>query len=1333
MEKPVFVLAFADYRTDRELHLRELGNEQDALLDILRNAENKGFCKIEVIANANARKIVEAFSRNKGKVVGFHFAGHAEGYRLMLADQTEGHADGFASFLGKQSQLKFVFLNACSTKGHVEALHHNGVPIVFATDTSIKDTIAVEVAKSFYDYLTKGWSLGSAFSEYQYIHDINRTDPSALRGINLDQDIGYPWDIYVMPGASSVLDWSLYDATGDYLFNLPLPTHYGIPGRPFKSLQRFERNDARIFFGRGKEIRDLYNKVIDRGINTVILFYGESGTGKSSMLEAGLLPRLENDYRIIYIRRDGKVPIAQLLANQWNDKDNKLPVLAILDQVEEVFTRPIADEPLEWKQLVDFLNEHVNTGSRIFSGKVILSYRKEFHSEVEKGLESSHIPYSKHYLGKLSREGIIEAVSGIEKDPALQAHFNVKIEHGLPEMIADDLLDDDVPAVAPVLQILLDKMWENTNWDQPQFTIDQYRKLKREGLLLKDFLQEQITQIGRWNVDVTRSGLMLDLLYFFTTPSGTSASHYLSDVLEHYGETETKPINELLKRLSDSYLLSGFSGEKNGQNASFRLAHDTLVPPIHTEYERSTLPGQMAERLLSNLNTSNWKENPERYYFNQEQVNMLITGKNGMRKWTKDEESLVAASQISLRNKKRNRRIVLGSFIGLGLALLVLLFSLYRSEIQKSKLAEARLLEEMADNAESNPSAQLELLKRSLQLEPENQLRKAKIFEIYSKNIFYRTLMQEAGVQKAAISSDGRYCALATAKSAAFKVSKYEFTKEGLKFLHDMQSSQGNELNQLVFSSNGDYLAGGGADRQIHIWKLNGDSLPNSRLGFIIDKLGISPSGELVAASFQNQTKIGIWKSAQKEVWFEEAVPGNTTAISFSPDGKLLAIGNSMGEILMFEIKQEGLLKLFQKSISGSPTTSIAFIPDSYNLMAGFENGEIRKFSFSGNDMTELTPALKIEEPGLNLIRIDRDAALLLAAVDKEGYVFRLSDQSLIYRLEGSESRILDMGFSAEKDRIFTILSNGEVREWNLPEVVPFKTLVEASRGYSVSIAKNGETDICAGTDGRNVIYSQLNQSDQLRSFERHQLNVTAIDLKVKYGISGGQEGLVYYWELDDPENASVLDAHQESINSAVINDEEILALTTSQDKKAILWDLTTRSPLNTWEHPRNIANGLFLSNDQCVTACEDGKIRVWSTSKSDPVSVFGFDTPRPISSISVDLKEQFVLTGTASDTLFLFSMAGDLVKTILVDSKVNCTAFDISTENFVAGTDDGRILVLTSNGDLFHQLFSERNQMEKIPDPIISIDALNHNIISGTFSGKTQIWKNTKEPLRLD
>src|SRR5436309_979638 len=107
--------------------------------------------------------------------------------------------------------------------------------------------------------------------------------------------------------------------TGD-LFPVPDPCH-GLPGlkrrplpaKPFRYLDRFTASDAEIFFGRNREIRELYQRLTDPASCPIVLLYGQSGVGKSSFLDAGLLPRLEWYHEVRYVRRDASRSLAATL------------------------------------------------------------------------------------------------------------------------------------------------------------------------------------------------------------------------------------------------------------------------------------------------------------------------------------------------------------------------------------------------------------------------------------------------------------------------------------------------------------------------------------------------------------------------------------------------------------------------------------------------------------------------------------------------------------------------------------------------------------------------------------------------------------------------------------------------------------------------------------------------------------------------------------------------------------------------------------------------------------------------------------------------------------
>src|SRR5687767_11468505 len=76
---------------------------------------------------------------------------------------------------------------------------------------------------------------------------------------------------------------------------------------PFKGPESFTESDKNAFYGRNKEITDLI-QLIDQ--YTLTLLYSKSGVGKTSMINAGLIPLLEKyrNYVPVYIRLDKNCP-----------------------------------------------------------------------------------------------------------------------------------------------------------------------------------------------------------------------------------------------------------------------------------------------------------------------------------------------------------------------------------------------------------------------------------------------------------------------------------------------------------------------------------------------------------------------------------------------------------------------------------------------------------------------------------------------------------------------------------------------------------------------------------------------------------------------------------------------------------------------------------------------------------------------------------------------------------------------------------------------------------------------------------------------------------------
>ena len=89
-------------------------------------------------------------------------------------------------------------------------------------------------------------------------------------------------------------------------------------GNPFPGLRSFEPNQAHLFFGRDEQIRDLISRLKQRRFLPIV---GMSGSGKSSLVRAGLIPALTGSYVAtelsgwrIAVLRPGRNPMNELAA-----------------------------------------------------------------------------------------------------------------------------------------------------------------------------------------------------------------------------------------------------------------------------------------------------------------------------------------------------------------------------------------------------------------------------------------------------------------------------------------------------------------------------------------------------------------------------------------------------------------------------------------------------------------------------------------------------------------------------------------------------------------------------------------------------------------------------------------------------------------------------------------------------------------------------------------------------------------------------------------------------------------------------------------------------------
>lgn len=338
---------------------------------------------------------------------------------------------------------------------------------------------------------------------------------------------------------------------------------------PFKFLDSYQKEDKDRFFGRNKETAQVFNAV---HASSLVLLYGGSGTGKTSLVNCGLANQFHTtDWLPIFIRRGNDINLSlerELSRNSTTDwsaetpirhrikdlfMETYRPVYLIFDQFEELYIQGAKPEQEAF---------HLTISNVLQAGlqcKILLIIREEYIaylSEFEKMVPP--LFDNRLRIEKMNDANLSKVVLGTCR------FGNIKLEQprNTVGMILNNLRSPREGIDLTNLQVYLDRLWrsdlERQNTQNPTEVVFDPPLVEAVGPMqnvLSEFLDEQFAEIERGLQKrgvKNAQGLPLEVLFTMVTEDGTKRNRQPKEILEEL------PRNRMLSEEDLNYCLSAF-------------------------------------------------------------------------------------------------------------------------------------------------------------------------------------------------------------------------------------------------------------------------------------------------------------------------------------------------------------------------------------------------------------------------------------------------------------------------------------------------------------------------------------------------------------------------------------------------------------------------------------------------------------------------------------------------------------------------------------------------------------------------------------------------------
>ncbi|MBW4568764.1 MAG: AAA family ATPase [Tolypothrix carrinoi HA7290-LM1] len=419
---------------------------------------------------------------------------------------------------------------------------------------------------------------------------------------------------------------------------------------------------------------------------------------------------------------------------------------------------------------------------------------------------------------------------------------------------------------------------------------------------------------------------------------------------------------------------------------------------------------------------------------------------------------------------------------------------------------------------------------------------------------------------------------------------------------------------------------------------------------------------------------------------FAETFAG-VMSVAFSPDGELLALGDTNGEIRLYQVSDWKQL-LFCKGHSNW-VTSLAFSPDGRTFASG--------------------------------------------SVDCIVKLWDINTGQCLQTLQEHDDEVWSVAFSPDGNTLASGSDDCTVKLWSVHTGQILRTFQgHTSWVCSVTFSPDGQT-LFSGSDDHTVRLWDVNIGECLKAFQGHSDGIRAIALSPdgKMLASGSEDQTIKLWDVNIGECLKTFQGHLNEVYSVTFSSQGDILASGSFDQTVRLWSVSTGECLKTfYGHSSWVLSVAFnLRGDIVASGSYDQTVRLWSVSSAQCLKIFQGYTHQVLS-VAFSPDGQTLASGSHDSLMRLWDVSeGKCLKTFQGHgAAIQSVAFSPDGQTLASGSEDRTVRLWNVNTGQVLQTF----QGHRAAIRSVAFSPDGQTLASGSEDQTVRLWDvNTGQALR--